>query len=50
MIEVAAAITTIGDLGLGRELRHRQRGRREAEADQDVDLLADQHLLHDAPG
>ena len=36
-------------LGFGDELRHRERRRRDAHAD-DVDLVVDDHLLNDAPG
>ena len=50
MIEVPAAMTSSDHLGLGRERRDRERGRRDAEAGDDADLVVDDQLLREALG
>ena len=48
MIDVAAAITTIGIFALGGDRRGGQRQRRQAEAGEHVDLVVDDQLLREA--
>ena len=50
MIEVPAAITISGIFAFGGERRDRKRGRRDAEAGDDVDLVVDDQFLRDALG
>ena len=50
MLDVAAAITTIGVFALRGDRRGGQRERREAEAGEHGDLVVDDQLLRDAPG
>ena len=47
MIEAPELITNVGLLGLGHQRRDRERGRRDADAD-DIDLIVDDHVLDDA--
>ena len=50
MIEVPAAITISGIFRLRRQRRRRQRGRRDAEAGDEIDLVVDDQFLGEALG